>query len=163
MTLDQLNALSPDAAKSLFLEQCHSHTWAQTMADARPFASIDSVLACAEQVWQNAREEDILDAFSGHAKIGDLAALRNKFASAEQGQVAAADDTVLLALRDRNDEYLAKFGFIFIVCATGKPAAQMLALLLARLANSRQQELANGAAEQAKITALRLRKLLDHQ
>jgi 2-oxo-4-hydroxy-4-carboxy-5-ureidoimidazoline decarboxylase len=91
-------------------------------------------------------------------------ALRNKYtstASAEQGQVTNADETVLLALREQNQVYLEKFGFIFIICATGKSASQMLALLKARINNSPDEELANGAREQGEIMNLRLSKLLE--
>ena len=101
------------------------------------------------------------EAFQGHPQIGDLAALLNKYASTastEQGQVVEADEAVLIALGERNREYLDKFGFIFIVCATGKSAAEMLGLLEARIGNDRETELANGAIEQGKIMRLRLNK-----
>jgi 2-oxo-4-hydroxy-4-carboxy-5-ureidoimidazoline decarboxylase len=90
-------------------------------------------------------------------------ALRNKYAStasAEQGQVTNATEGVLLALREKNLLYLEKFGFIFIVCATGKSASEMLALLEARINNSPDEELVNGAREQGEIMNLRLSKLL---
>ena len=105
----------------------------------------------AHTCWSDAAESERLEAFSGHPQIGDLSALKNRFAataSAEQGQVAAATEETLLALKSANDAYLEKFGFIFIVCATGKSAEEMLELVNERLPNSRQEELDNGAIEQ---------------
>ena len=108
---------------------------------------------------------DWLEAFAAHPRIGDLDALRKKFASTanwcagEQAGVAAADEAVLTALADGNRAYEARFGYIFIVCATGKSAAEMLAILTARLANDPEVELKVATAEQAKITRLRLEKL----
>jgi 2-oxo-4-hydroxy-4-carboxy-5-ureidoimidazoline decarboxylase len=109
---------------------------------------------------------DMLEAFSHHPEIGsDIASLRQRFAataawsSAEQAGVAGADDATLEALRDGNVRYREKFGYVFLVCATGKTAAEMLALLRARLAHDPDTELQIAAAEQAKITRLRLEKL----
>jgi len=105
----------------------------------------------------------MLEAFSGHPQIGDLEALRNRYAErahAEQGQVLSAPDETLAELKDMNEAYLERHGFIFIVCATGKSAEQMLELLEQRLPNSREQELRIAAEEQAKITHIRLDKLL---
>ena len=111
-------------------------------------------------------EADIVEAFGHHPEIGaSLDALRDKFAStaqwasSEQASVAAATEQTLLALRDGNVAYRERFGFIFIVCATGKSAAEMLSLLEARLGNARDRELSIAAAEQGKITALRLAKI----
>jgi 2-oxo-4-hydroxy-4-carboxy-5-ureidoimidazoline decarboxylase len=163
LTLAQLNALEPDAAFTRFHHCCHCRRWARDMVQARPFASRDDLLAAADSLWQGSSESEILEAFGGHAKIGDLAALRGKYAAqaaAEQGQVQHSNEQTLLALRDLNQAYEDKFGFIFIVCASGKSAEQMLALLQARIDNSRPEELANGAREQGKITALRLQKLV---
>jgi len=109
---------------------------------------------------------DMLEAFSHHPEIGsDLAALRQRFAStaawssAEQAGVAGADDATLEALRDGNVRYRERFGYVFLVCATGKSAAEMLALLQARLPHDADTELRVAAGEQAKITRLRLEKL----
>lgn len=160
ISLDDLNAMSRDDAHNIFFNCCHSSTWAQAMADARPFESPQTVLEIARSKWQTPTESDILDAFSGHAKIGDLNALRSKYASAEQGQITQTTDAVLTKLKELNEEYFDKFGFIFIVCATGKPATHMLEILQQRIHNSREQELKNGAQEQRKITHIRLKNLL---
>ncbi len=111
-------------------------------------------------------DADWLEAFAAHPRIGDVDALRAKFAataawaSGEQAGVAGASESTLRALAEGNRDYEAKFGHIFIVCATGKTADEMLGLLRERLANEPDAELAVAAAEQAKITAIRLRKLL---
>lgn len=110
-------------------------------------------------------DEDWLQAFDAHPKIGDVTSLKKKYAnthslaSGEQSATAAADESVLQRLKNGNDAYADKFGFIFIVCATGKSADEMLALLEARLPNTRAQEIENAAREQAKITHIRLDKL----
>jgi 2-oxo-4-hydroxy-4-carboxy-5-ureidoimidazoline decarboxylase len=124
------------------------------------------VLDAAERVWAGLERADYLEAFRAHPEIGaNLELLRAKFASTagwssqEQASIAAASDDVLEALRAQNVRYSQRFGYIFIVCATGKSAQEMLDLLTARLDHSAESELAIAAAEQAKITALRLGKL----
>lgn len=163
MTVDELNQLDEPALLQVLKACCHCDGWSRRVARRRPFESESALFAAAEQEWQRASEQEILEAFSGHPQIGDLDALRNRYAataSAEQGQVTTADESTLARLRDRNLVYLDRFGFIFIVCASGKSAAEMLALLEARIDNSRDEELGNGAVEQGKITRLRLEKLL---
>lgn len=113
------------------------------------------------------QESDLLEALDGHPQIGNVATLKEKYrntqdsAAHEQSGANEADDEVLEALAKSNQEYLDKFGFIFIVFATGKSAQQMLDLLLARLPNDRGTELVNAATEQNKITRLRLNKLFE--
>ena len=109
-------------------------------------------------------EADIVEAFSGHPKIGDVKDLEEKFGSApmaEQASVRSAKTRTLELLKNKNQEYLEKFGFIFIVFATGKTAEEMLGLLESRLENSRGMELENGAREQSLIFIKRLRQLLE--
>lgn len=164
MNLAAFNQLDKDAMRTELLACCHAARWAEAVAAAAPFASFGELVSVAEKAWDNMAEADVLEAFSGHPRIGDLQALRNKYAvtaTAEQGQVADAEESVLVRLKDENDAYLEKFGFIFIVCASGKSAAEMLALLEERINNSRDEELANGAREQMAITRLRLQKLID--
>ncbi|RZK26134.1 MAG: OHCU decarboxylase, partial [Hymenobacter sp.] len=111
-------------------------------------------------------EADWREAFTHHPKIGDVSALREKFASTatwaagEQGAVRQASQSTLEALAAGNEAYAQRFGYIFIVCATGKSAAEMLALLQARLPHEPAQEIKIAMSEQAKITRLRLEKLL---
>jgi 2-oxo-4-hydroxy-4-carboxy-5-ureidoimidazoline decarboxylase len=164
MNIDSINSLTAVDLGSRLKECCHCSNWAERVAVSAPFSSADILVECCATLWLKASEDEILEAFSGHPQIGDMNALRNKYAStasAEQGQVTGADESVLLALRERNQAYLEKFGFIFIVCATGKSASEMLALLEARINNSRDEELVNGAREQGEIMKLRLAKLLE--
>jgi 2-oxo-4-hydroxy-4-carboxy-5-ureidoimidazoline decarboxylase len=158
-----LNALPQAEARSAFLRCCGSTRWADAMTAGRPFATAAELSAAANEVWTRLDRADWLEAFAAHPRIGDLEALRKKYSgdwcAGEQGGVAGADETVLRGLAEGNRRYEERFGYIFIVCATGKPAAEMLALLTARLANDPETELRIAAAEQAKITRLRLEKL----
>jgi len=162
MTLDEFNNLSVDDAMAQLYSCCHCNEWAETLADLRPFDDIGNLLSSADIVWQQSSEAQILEAFSGHARIGDVALLRSRYAgraTAEQGQVLNADETVLQELHQLNSDYEARYGFIFIVCASGKSAEEMLGLLKARINNGRKIELTNGAIEQGKIIQLRLQQL----
>ena len=168
LSLSQLNALSQADATSEFLTCCTSSQWAQILADARPFAEIKALLSASDDAWQQAQtdEANLLEAFDGHPQIGNVDSLKEKYrntqdsAAHEQSGANDAEDAVLEALAQGNQDYLDKFGFIFIVFATGKSAQQMLDLLQARLPNDRKSELVNAATEQNKITRLRLQKLL---
>jgi 2-oxo-4-hydroxy-4-carboxy-5-ureidoimidazoline decarboxylase len=157
-----LDAAPPDAARALLTRACGSTAWVARMLARRPFGSQQALLAAARDEWFALPEQDWLEAFSHHPKIGDRASLAARFAGThdlsakEQSAVAFATADVIIDLAHANQEYLDRFGFIFIVCATGKTAAEMLALLRARSSNDRATELRNAAAEQAKITALRL-------
>lgn len=164
MTLVELNGAARETAVAEFEACLGCLSWAEKMADARPFKSIIDVRKVGKIQWQLATEVETLEAFTAHPQIGDLDALRNKYANtanSEQGQISAADEETLIALRDENQTYLARFGFIFIVCATGKSAAEMLELLQTRLLNDRATELENGAQEQWLITELRLNYLFE--
>lgn len=128
----------------------------------RPFVRDTKLLFAARNEWFGLTEADWLEAFSQHPQIGDRAALDTRFpathdlSATEQSGVRAAREETLSALADANQRYLQRFGFIFIVCATGKSADEMLALLRERLDHDRATELRLAAEEQAKITALRL-------
>ncbi len=166
MTLEELNNLSIEAAEEAFGTCCTSSRWIEKMAFSRPFNSVEHIQQVALDIWWDLKEPDFLEAFEGHPKIGDVSSLRKKYAntkglaSNEQSGVNDADEAVIQALASGNQEYDKKNGFIFIVYATGKSAAQMLDILQARLPNDRRTELKNAAEEQSKITALRINKLL---
>ncbi len=162
----RLNALPLEAARDVLTRCCGAARWVEAMLAQRPFASRSAMLAAAAEVWAHLNQKDYLEAFAHHPEIGaDLEVLRKKFAatadwaSAEQSGAANASEATLCALRESNTTYRRYFGYSFIVCATGKTAEQMLDLLNARLSHSPEQELACAAAEQAKITHLRLEKL----
>jgi 2-oxo-4-hydroxy-4-carboxy-5-ureidoimidazoline decarboxylase len=131
-----------------------------------PPANLNDIILNAEHAWSECTESDWLEAFSHHPKIGDVSALREKFAttadwaSKEQSGTKNASEGILSELADLNNRYEQRFGFIFIVCATGKTAGEMLDLLKSRIHNTRDAEIRIAAAEQLKITKLRLRKLL---
>lgn len=167
MLVEEINVLNNDEAYALIEQACCAPRWVQGVVDTRPFASVDDLREKAANVWATMDEADYLAAFDGHPKIGDVNSLKAKYAntqgeaSHEQSGVNTAADAVIDALSEGNNDYDEKFGFIFIVFASGKSAQQMLDLLLARLPNTREQELVNAAAEQAKITDLRLQKLLE--
>ena len=164
---DKLNALYDGDARDALLNCCAAENWISGMLAARPFASDDAVFAACDQGAATLTESDWLEAFAAHPLIGDVDTLRKKYAATkqlaagEQSGVDAASEATLRELAILNQAYLAKFGFIFIVFATGKTADQMLAILKTRINNSRERELVSAAAEQLKITRLRLAKRID--
>lgn len=164
--LSALSTLAREDALAAFLRCCGSTRWAEAMVDARPFADEAALTAAAESAFAALNEEDWLEAFAHHPRIGDISRLRERFAHSgdlsekEQGlAMAAANEAIVQDLFALNQRYDALHGHIFIVCATGKSAAEMKALLEARIDLPREVELANCAAEQKKITALRLAAL----
>ena len=166
-SLNRLNELSADDARSEFLKCCGSRAWAREMSAARPFATVKELLAESDRLWQALSEEDRLEAFRSHPKIGERkpAAGQSETAQAwsaqEQSRTQTASAEVLDALAERNREYENRFGFIFIICATGKSADEMLTMLERRMSNDYADELQIAAEEQRKITELRLKKLLE--
>ncbi len=149
------------------LERCCGSTrWAQAMCARRPFGSDAALFAAADDEWAKAGRDDVLEALAHHPRIGaDVDELREKFASTarwaagEQAGAAAASEATLVALREANLRYDARYGHVFVVCATGKSAAEMLAILESRLDNDPETELRIAAGEQGKITRIRLEKL----
>lgn len=137
------------------------------MQAACPFADDHAVVETAEAAWAGLTEADHLEALAAHPRIGDVESLRAKYAATkswatgEQSGVAGASDETLQLLAKANADYEAKFRRIFIVCATGKSAAEMLELLQQRIGNPPEEELAIAAAEQIKITLIRLNKLAE--
>ena len=135
------------------------------MLATRPFGSRGALLTAAREEWFALSREDWLEAFAHHPKIGERQALQIRFpdtrhlAMREQAGVAGAADDVLDALTSANEAYERRFGYIFLVCATGKNARDMLEQLRTRLENDPTDELLIAAAEQAKITEIRLDRL----
>jgi 2-oxo-4-hydroxy-4-carboxy-5-ureidoimidazoline decarboxylase len=162
----KLDAATQDEAAAALRRCCGAERWVAGMLARRPFGDDAALHAAAEEVWAACGEADVREALTHHPEIGaDLDALRERFAATatwsarEQAGVSAADEATLVALRDGNVRYRERFGHIFVVCATGKSAAEILALLQARLPNDPATELRIAAAEQGKITRLRLEKL----
>jgi 2-oxo-4-hydroxy-4-carboxy-5-ureidoimidazoline decarboxylase len=161
----RVNASSAAAASELLRRCCGSARWVERMVARRPFASMADLHAAADEVWSGLERADYLEAFEHHPRLGaDPARLRERFATSawsaqEQSQVALADESTLEALREGNAAYEARFGFVFLVCATGKGARDILALLEQRIGNDPYTELRVAASEHARITRLRLDKL----
>ncbi len=161
-----LNTLSRAEAARALERCCGAARWVQGMLSRLPFATHTAMYAAAVEIWAQLGPEDYREAFSHHPEIGaNLDELRKKFASTadfsqtEQSGALGASEATLRALRDGNRAYRERFGFSFIVCATGKSAQEMLALLQVRLKHAPDLELNIAATEQAKITHLRLEKL----
>ena len=166
MQLKELNNLSPSQLEQELTKCCGSSAWVNLMASNFPFDNKNSLLETADQVWQHLNEKDWLEAFEHHPKIGDINSLKEKFASTanwasgEQSSVQQASQQTIEQLAEGNQQYEDRFGYIFIVCATGKSAEEMLSILQQRLPNDPKEEIKIAAEEQAKITKLRLKKLL---
>jgi OHCU decarboxylase len=165
--LERINQASTSEADSMFEDCCGSGTWASMMTMMRPYDSEAQLLNIAAAVWNDRQilhTGDWLEAFAAHPKIGETKQSQPTQSAAwsagEQAGMDEADESVRHELAEANRAYDKKFGFSFIVCATGKSANEMLKLCQARLANDRDTEIANAAAEQKKITEIRLRKLL---
>ena len=166
MTLARLNALGEIQARAELERCCGAKHWVERMMSFRPFADHATLFAAAEREFWALGEAGWREAFSHHPRIGDHGSALAKFARtaawAAQEQSAAADASNVMraGLAEANRAYEQKFGYIFIVCATGKSAEEMFGMLTARLENPPDRELAIAAVEQMKITKLRLDKLL---
>lgn len=162
-----LNDLQPNEAESVFLDCCGSVEWARRMTRARPFLLLENLYESAEKHWFSLAKADHLEAFAAHPKIGSNSPgakqqLKSaEWSSGEQSEVELAGENIRSDLAEANRLYHDKFGFIFIVCATGKTAQEMLAICRARLGNSAETEMRLAAEEQRKITEIRLNKLLE--
>ena len=161
--LHRLNIQPAIEAEAEFLKCCGSTVWANRMTEARPFGSVEQLAEVAERIWWSLQPEDWLESFNSHPKIGErkTESSAHGWSEQEQSGVKTASDDTKVKLADLNREYEKKFGYIFIICATGKTSDEMLSSLQERLQHSAEKELHIAAAEQAKITALRLGKLLN--
>lgn len=157
MTLRELNALPGAAARGEFLRCCGSTRWADAVVARRPFRDIATLLRGADEAWWALDRADWLEAFSQHPRIG---ARSFGWSSEEQAGMRGVSQRTRAALLRGNREYEQRFGHVFLICATGKSAAEILSQLEARLTNERETELRVAAGEQARITRLRLEKLL---
>lgn len=169
--VDRLNALPRAGAVAELLQCCGSRAWAETMADARPFADAAALLDTGEAVWRVLAREDWLEAFRAHPRIGERArphafargSLEQRdpgWSEQEQARVRIAGAGALAELAALNRLYEERFGHIFLICATGLGADEIRAALRQRLASDPETELHSAAEEQRKITRLRLERLL---
>jgi OHCU decarboxylase len=163
-----LNELHAKEARKELLKCCGAARWADAVEQGRPYRKLEELLARANEIWWSLTASDWLEAFRSHPKIGEkkaaqpVAAQSQQWSAQEQRGVQDVTPDTADKLARLNREYEEKFGFIFIVCATGKSSDEILALLEARIQNEPATELRMAAAEQAKITELRLRKLLEN-
>ena len=137
---------------------CGAGRWVDGMVAARPFADDEAVLEAAERLWWALGPGDWLEAFAGHPRIGERAG--NDWARAEQAGVDAAGVETRRALAAGTEEYERRFGHVFLICATGRSADEMFGELRRRLKHEPARELRVAAGEQAKITRIRLEKLV---
>lgn len=175
--LERLNLLPASEAEKEMLKCCGSREWAARLIAERPFKSVADLIAKADRVWWSLEPRHWLEAFHSHPKIGEsrtgIPAGHGESESEESQFYKWSDDEqsgtrnsapeTMAALAALNREYEEKFGYIFIVCASGKSSEEMLRILRDRLGNEPDEELRIAAAEQGKITQLRLRKLIDNR
>jgi len=164
--LSRWNLLSPESAANEILPCCGSRAWARSMAERRPLQDEGELLAASDAIWSGLPESDWLEAFRSHPRIGESKAPQSArpqsaaWSAQEQSGAAAAEDAVKAALAEGNRQYERRFGRTFIVCATGKPAGEILEILQRRLGNDELAELREAAEQQREITQIRLRKWL---
>jgi len=162
--LARWNGLPHEEAAREILACCGSRTWATNMVSKRPIQDEVSLLATSDAIWRGLGEEDWLEAFRSHPRIGESRAEEvspaqsSAWSAQEQQKAATADEAVKMALKWGNREYEQKFGRIFIVCATGKSASEILEILRRRLHNDDASELRLAAEEQRQIMHIRLKK-----
>jgi len=171
VTLDihAFNGLPVSPARDLLRSCCGASRWIDGMLARRPFFNVASVLRAADDVWMSLGPNDWREAFAHHPRIGERTAAAAQsqtaaaWSAAEQSAMSSADAGTRVELAAANAAYEARFGHIYIVCAAGKSTEELLAIARQRLTNEPRQELEIAAAEQHKITRLRLRRLFnDH-
>lgn len=166
VSVAELDAMPPAQAAELLAECCGSSRWVTEMSARRPFGSQEAVFAAADEICRSLSARDWLEAFARHPRIGEQSGAipqgerGGEWSAGEQSGVAGARDTVREELAAANRDYERRFGYIYIVCATGKTAEEMLALARERLINDPKRELGVAAEEQRKIARLRLEKML---
>jgi 2-oxo-4-hydroxy-4-carboxy-5-ureidoimidazoline decarboxylase len=158
MNLETLNSLDTTTRFATLQHCCGSRNWVEKMLAGFPYADAPALFAAASDAWHGCGPADWLEAFTHHPAIGAQTA--DPTAAAEQSGTKTAAGITLTTLATGNKAYKERFGYIYIVCATGKSADEMLANLETRLQNSPEVELRIAMAEQEKITLLRLQKLL---
>ncbi len=159
------NTLDSESAVAALLNCCAAHRWARAVAAHRPYINESQLFEAADKAWAVTDELDWMQAFKAHPRIGERTAAyasrqSSSWSEEEQSDATTAQDAILAELATANASYEEKFGFTYIVCATGKSAEEMLAILRRRLASKRPFELREAAEQQRQITQLRLRKWL---
>ena len=166
VTLGELNALRAADCAEMFAACCGSSRWVSDLVARRPFASLDELRRIGDEIWWTLDADDWLEAFAHHPRIGGTRSASpqseraSSWSAGEQSAVTTAAASARTELAAINDEYEAKFGFIYIVCASGRSATELLEIARRRLTNDRDTELRVAAEEQRQITNLRLGKLI---
>jgi 2-oxo-4-hydroxy-4-carboxy-5-ureidoimidazoline decarboxylase len=166
LTLARLNALPPPEAAERLRACCGSSHWIESMLDRRPFKSADDLLSAADEAWRATGQQDWDEAFSHHPRIGErqaaapVSAVARAWSAGEQGTVAGADAAARAALAEASQAYEQRFGRIYLVCAAGRSAEDLLVDIAARMENDPDRERAVAVDEQRKITRLRLMTLI---
>jgi 2-oxo-4-hydroxy-4-carboxy-5-ureidoimidazoline decarboxylase len=164
--LARWNSLPLEEAANEIRSCCGSKAWAHGMASNRPFSDVTTLLAASDETWGNLNAADWMEAFRSHPRIGESRAVQSASATSqtwsaqEQKQVASAGEDSQSAMAEANRKYEQRFGHIFIVCATGKSAIDILEILQRRLQNDEHTELREAAEQQRQITNIRLTKWL---
>ncbi len=156
-SVDEFNGLTEEAAKQALRACCPAGRWIDAVAAGRPYPTIESLLGASDAAVAALGEADLGEALAGHPRIGDREP--GGWSRQEQAGVSGADAGLRQALADGNVEYEQRFGHIYLACATGRSAAELLAFLRERLGNDRDTEWRIVASELAKINQIRLRKL----
>ena len=168
-TLESWNTASADAALRAMLACCGARRWAAAMVARRPIRAVAELSAAADEEWARMKESDWMEAFACHPRIGERKATHaspqssawsRQWSNQEQSSTIQAAERVLAELAAGNELYEQRFGFTYIVCATGKSAEEMLAILNRRLAGDRAGEFREAAEQQRQITQIRLGKWL---
>ncbi|MGP3954940.1 2-oxo-4-hydroxy-4-carboxy-5-ureidoimidazoline decarboxylase [Nonomuraea sp. 3N208] len=159
--LDAFNARPPDEAKDELITCCASRVFAARVAERRPYRDLDELLAVAEEAVKGLEWPDVLEALAAHPRIGERAGGGGREAAWSRQEQAGVEDELRESLAAGNRDYEARFGHVYLVCASGLSGARMLARLRERLGNDEESERAVVREELAKITRLRLVKLME--
>jgi OHCU decarboxylase len=167
-TLDTWNKADEATALDAMIACCGAKRWASAMVALRPIGSVMELSEAADRVWATMNEGDWMEAFACHPRIGERPPRRTAHAVAksaawskqEQSSAASAAAKVLAEIAEGNARYEQLYGFTYIVCATGKSAEEMLAILKRRLTSNRDAELREAAEQQRQITQIRLGRWL---
>lgn len=160
------NEMPEEEALFPLLSCCASKQWAQAVVKGRPYLDFAALEEAAAKVWWTLQEEDWMEAFAAHPRIGEsrahhASAQSKEWSSQEQSSMEQSEEAIRQAIAISNLEYEERFGFIYLVCASGKSATELLTILQRRLARDRVTELKEAAEQQRQITSLRLRKWLE--
>ncbi len=164
MTIDDFNALAKPEVIAHLLASCGCRRWAEAVVAHRPFSTAHALLEAAERVWFALPEADWLEAFAQHPRIGQRTSPTTEYlahSSSEQAVALATLDQVAEALTAGNRAYESRFGFRYLVFASGRTAPELLSILNDRLTHTREEELQEAARQQHRITALRMAKWLE--